>query len=360
MANYSRILQAAFLVTTTALGSVLAAHSNALAQSSDPGPPPTNATDGTEELKTADTATASSAAPTDGASELKPITVTGTHIRGARAAGAQLEIYTREDLDRSGYATVQDFIHTLPQNFQGGGGSEDASTGTLGTSNHFSGSSINLRGLGADSTLVLLNGRRMPNAGLEGNFIDISLLPQAAIERIEILPDGASALYGSDAIGGVVNFIMRKDYSGAETRLRYGRATESNTDEYRLSQAFGGTWSSGHAFISYEFYRRDFLTYGDRDYARSLDLRSQGGADYRYTLSSPGNILDLATFQPAYAIPSGQDGRNLTVDDLLPNQTNYQDRNPRGSLLPKQTRHSLFASEEQSITDNITIFADSL
>lgn len=288
------------------------------------------------------------------------IVVTGTHIRGAAAAGAELKVITRGELDRSGYATVQDYMRILPQNFSGGGASEDYSQGTLVTSNIFGGSGIDLRGLGADSTLVLINSRRIPAAGLQGNFTDISIIPQSAIERIEVLPDGASALYGSDAVGGVVNFILRKDFDGAETRMHYGTATEGRMEEFRIAQAFGKTWSSGHALISYEYHHRDLLSYGERDFAATADLRPRGGRDYRLFNSNPGNILDPATFQPAFGIPANQNGRSLAVEDLLANDINLQDRDLRASLLPEQERHSLFLSTEQSLSNSINIFGELL
>lgn len=236
-------------------------------------------------------------------SDADTIVVTGTHIRGALAAGANVDIYDSKDIERSGYATVQEFISALPQNFQGGGGSEDFSEGGLTGSNVLGGSSVNLRGLGSDSTLVLINGRRPPTSGLRSDFVDISTIPQTAIARIEILPDGASALYGSDAVGGVVNFILRKDFDGAETRLRYGLATDGNVDEVRVAQALGRSWEGGHFLVGYEFYRREHLKYTDRSFTSTFDLRPIGGLDRRYITSNPGNILDLFTLMPVYAIP---------------------------------------------------------
>lgn len=286
------------------------------------------------------------------------IIVVGTHIRGAAPAGSNIEMFTRQDLERFGHATIQDFMNNLPQNFQGGGGSEEPANGALSSSNQMSGSSVNLRGLGSDSTLILINGRRVPQSGLEGNFVDISLLPQSAIDRIEILTDGASALYGSDAVGGVVNFVLRKDYEGAETRVRYGRATEGHLDEFRFSQTYGVHWRDGNALISYEYYNRDKLTYGERDFISTADLRSRGGSDLRTHSSNPGNILDPATFQPAYAIPGNQNGRDLTIDRLLRGQVNLEDRNQNETFLPRQRRHSIFAVAEHSVSEWLTLFAE--
>lgn len=290
--------------------------------------------------------------------ELDPITVTGSHIRGAAPAGAALDVYDKQTIDRSGYATVHDFLQTLPQNFQGGGGSEDAFAGPLLSSNAFNGTTVNLRGLGADATLVLINGRRLPSSGLEGDFVDISNIPQAAVERVEVLSDGASALYGSDAVGGVVNIILRKDFEGFETRARYGTVTKGNLDEYRAAQAFGTNWETGNFIISYEFYKRGNLLNKYRSYAATSDLRRFGGTDYRSNLGNPGNILDPMTGQPAFAIPKNQDGRNLTVEDLLPGQINYGDNLSNVDILPKQKRHSLFSALELRVLENLDLFAE--
>src|SRR5262249_53847435 len=124
------------------------------------------------------------------------------------------------------------------------------------------GSSINLRGIGEGTTLILLNGRRMAS-GFFGSTPDISALPLSAIERVEVLTDGASAIYGSDAIGGVVNFILRKDFDGFETRAR-GGFSDGGVNEYRFSQTLGKNWGSGNALVSGEYYKRDLLPTSER------------------------------------------------------------------------------------------------
>src|SRR5690606_16722344 len=118
--------------------------------------------------------------------------------------------------------------------------------------NTASGSSINLRGLGNASTLLLLNGDRPPLGGFGGVFGDISLIPASAIERIEVIADGASAIYGSDAVAGVVNVIPRLRFEGAETSLRYGTA-DGDSQDVLASQILGRGWDSGHAVLAYEF-----------------------------------------------------------------------------------------------------------
>ncbi|PQA87189.1 TonB-dependent receptor [Hyphococcus luteus] len=207
------------------------------------------------------------------------VVVTGTNIRGVAPDSSPSRTFTREDIEMTGAATAQDFIQTLPQNFGGGsnadiGGSlpNDFSAGANSGREGAYGSSVNLRGLGSGSTLVLLNGHRMaPSSGL-GDFVDISLIPGSAIGRIEVLSDGASAIYGGDAVAGVVNFILRDDLDGIESSFRYGTVTEGDLDEYRASLAAGQNWSGGDAMIAYEFYDRDNLSAGDRAFSAAAPL----------------------------------------------------------------------------------------
>ena len=209
--------------------------------------------------------------------ELEEVVVPGSHIRGAQNLSSPVITFDRADIEASGYATTQQFVQKLPQNlnnisettFGAVNGGETPSVG--------GGAALNLRGLGGSSTLVLLNGRRLASAGV-GNYVDISLIPLSAIEQIEVLTDGASAIYGSDAIGGVVNLSLRKQFEGAETRVRYGTVTEGNHDEFQASQAFGHSWQSGQLLVSYDHYRRSRLDSTDRSFTpldgdtTSLDL----------------------------------------------------------------------------------------
>lgn len=124
------------------------------------------------------------------------IIVTGTRIRGAAPTGSPLTVLTHDDLEKSGRATVADMVQTLPQNFSGGPNEGSVGTGSRNGTNRNEGygASLNLRGLGTQSTLVLFDGNRPALGGLDGAFVDLSLIPSTAIDRIEILGDGASAI----------------------------------------------------------------------------------------------------------------------------------------------------------------------
>lgn len=196
---------------------------------------------------------------------LEEIIVTGTNIRGIENNTAPVTVLSRAYIDATGYSTTTKLLESVTQNFALANQSGINTPGVSGN-NREQGSSVNLRGIGEGTTLVLLNGRRLA-PGYRSAAVDISALPLSAIERVEILTDGASALYGSDAVGGVVNFILRDDFEGAETRLRAGAA--DGVDEYRVSQAVGGTWDTGNALVSLEYYQRDALLAQDRDFVPS-------------------------------------------------------------------------------------------
>lgn len=198
---------------------------------------------------------------------IEEIVVTGTQIRGIENNTAPLIVLSKQYIDSTGFGTTTKLIESLPQNFALANQSSIVTPGVSSSSEQ--GSAINLRGIGEGTTLVLLNGRRLA-PGFQSAAVDISALPLTAIQQVEILTDGASALYGSDAVSGVVNFILRDDFEGAETRLRSGFA--DGTNEYRVSQALGSAWESGNALLSLEYYQRDQLLAKDRDFVPTSSM----------------------------------------------------------------------------------------
>ena len=295
--------------------------------------------------------------------EVEEIVVTGSQIRGAGAAGANVITFDSEYIELTGLATTQEIIQTLPQNFGEGANEANQAVGVGGgTGNLGWSSSINLRGLGTDSTLLLLNGRRSAPGGSAGSFVDLNSIATAAIERIEVLPDGASAVYGSDAIGGVVNVILRSNYDGAETRLRSAPGT-SDIEESQVSQVFGKSWNSGSVLVTYEYYDRSELKSADRVYTRDSDLTNLGGSNRSVPGSNPSNIVryvlvDGTSQSVQLAIPSDQDGSALTPADLIDGMTNLQNIREGTDVIPKQERHSVFVAAGQNLSETVELFAE--
>lgn len=285
---------------------------------------------------------------------LEEIVVTGTHIRGASSAGTHVQVIDRRAIEASGYSTIQDVLtNTVPQNY-GGAPSEDFSGNSA---NYNLGTGVNLRGLGADATLVLIDGHRVASSGSDASFVDISGIPASAVKRIELLTDGASAVYGSDAVGGVVNIILRDDFEGAESSAHMGMA-KGGLEELTIAQLLGSTWSGGHLLGGYQFYDRASLARADRTYTATADQRRFGGDDWRFGFANPGNILDPVTFSESYAIPLNQDGTGLTTADLVPGTVNRATLQEGADLLPDVRMHSAFLTASQALNDSITLKAE--
>ena len=293
----------------------------------------------------------------DGIQEV--VRVTGTYMRDTDPVGQEIISANRADIESTGSATVPDFLSTLPQTF-GGGPNQDTYIGDEAQSNTGRGVGENLRGLGARATLVLIDGRRVAPSGDEGEFVDIENIPLSAIQRIDILPDSASATYGADAVGGVVNFILRDRFDGAETIARGGSGTRGDLQEYLFSQTLGKSWDSGSALVSFEVYHRGSLPAADRAYATS-DLRSFGGGDYDTFETNPGNILvPTATGIQTYAIPAGQNGQHLATAGLVAGTENLQSQYLDSQIVPSQQRWNFYAHGEKDLTDQANLFTDVL
>lgn len=271
---------------------------------------------------------------------VEQVVVTGTSIRGVASAGAPVIALDREQLAATGLATSSDLARALPQVLSLGADESRLGGAQDGAANSTRISAINLRGIGNEATLLLINGRRLAPAGVIKSLFDPNVIASAAIERLEVVVDGASAIYGSDAVAGVVNIITRSDFNGAETMARYGFA--DGTDQRIISQNFGFTWDGGSVFAAYEHNERDSLSGADRDFA-SNDRRARGGTDARPTLASPGNIISGTT---RYPLPAGP-GIGLTPAQLSAGTANRFDEGAFADLLPNQERDSFFVDARQ-------------
>ncbi len=288
------------------------------------------------------------------ASTLEEIVVTGSHIRGVDAAGSKLIVIGRDQIDASGYGSVAGVMSTVTQNFN----RANAANSYPDFFNLSHGAEVQLRGLGGGTTLTLVNGQRQAASGWQGSFTDVSSIPLSAIERIEILPEGSSAMYGSDAIGGVVNIILRKDFEGIEARVR-GSTTDSQATERTVALLLGHAGARGNVVAGFQFDDSDALQCSARAYcAANGNFGRFGGTDLRGYASNPGTILDPVTLAPIAAIPHGQDGTQLTPAQLVPGTVNYTDNVTNNDTLPKQTTRSAFVSASYKLTAQWEIAAD--
>lgn len=268
--------------------------------------------------------------------ETAEIVVTGTSIRGVPPTGSGLIGVSREDAKLIGAATVPELLATVPQ-LNSFNTAPRTSNGGLGSF------APGLRSLPTSATLPLMNGHRLISGSTQQTNPDYPFLPELAIERVEIVADGASAIYGSEAVAGVVNFITRKKVSGIEANVRYGFADDYNA--FNAGASTGHSWDTGSIVAAYQYSKNDNITGADRGY-RSLDFRAVGGIDTRSTVCPNANVnLFTGTI---YAAPSLTPGVNRC--------------DPRGpvDLLPANRTHSAFLSGRQELSSKITLWADVL
>ena len=199
----------------------------------------------------------------DGAESIEKIEVTGSRIKRVDMEGANpVQVITRAELVSSGITNMGDILQEIPS-VAGAGTNTAINNGGSGAIR------VSLRGLGASRTLVLLNGRRMVASGLGANSsVDLSTIPTAVVKRVEVLKDGASAIYGSDAIGGVVNIITRDDFEGFEFNASYDVGTQENDGETKSFDVTVGMSSDrGNAVVNAYYVQQGAQWAGDRDWS---------------------------------------------------------------------------------------------
>jgi len=241
-------------------------------------------------------ATDKAAAPA--ATNLQTVTVTGTRIRGGTTPSPVITIGS-EQIQQEGFADLGEVIRSVPQNFTGGQNpGVTGATGGFGNQNFTGGSALNLRGLGADASLTLLNGRRLAYDGFS-QAVDISAIPVEAVERLEIVPDGASAIYGSDAVGGVANVILKRDFDGVTVGARYGGATGGGLATREYTATAGTTWASGGLIATLKDADAGPIYARQRSYTKYLSdpYTIYNGSDSRSGLvsvhQSMGDVVEL-------------------------------------------------------------------
>jgi len=292
-----------------------------------------------------------------GTTNLDRIEVTGSRIRGSEMETQQpIVTLTRHEIERQGFTSVADVL----QNLTSAGSPAIARAEALASGENVGGYYVDIRNLGATRTLVLINGKRL--GATTGGYQDLSQIPMSAIERIDILKDGASAIYGSDAIAAVVNVITRKRHEGAEALAYFGQYGEGDGDNQQYSFTVGTPSERGGVTLSVEYSKqapvhakdRWFSAYGNAgpDYPRSgWSAVSQngswfgpcgpGGANTWCTLSNGGDPASVAGFHP-----------------ITPAE--YANSNQQMFLQTGIERRSVFVNANYDVTDSIVFNADVL
>lgn len=284
------------------------------------------------------------------------IVVTGSRIRRTDEGALPVQTITQEDIQRTGVTSPDQFLQTLSVAVQGNTNTVSASGAGVASGGV---SSASLRGLGSQRTLVLVNGRRLSGGGTitDSTSVDVNSIPLAAVERVEVLKEGASAVYGSDAIAGVINFILRKGYEGAEVTANYGEASGGagiakingvvgfgNLTEDRYNAMFVASWQ-----------KEDALFGRDRSFASS-SINEAAENDSTSGNSFPANVAAVDGSVAGNPM-AGNCAPSVTDPFFGPDVCRY-DPAPFVGLLPDSERASIYGAFRYALTDDLTAFVE--
>lgn len=298
---------------------------------------------------------------------LERVEVTGSRIRGASMETRQpIMVLNRVELEKQGFTSVVDVL----QNMTSAGSPAISRSDALASGENVGGYYIDIRNLGATRTLVLVNGKRL--GATSGGYQDLSQIPMSAIERIEVLKDGASSIYGSDAIAGVVNVITRKDFSGGEANVYFGQYGEGDGDNKQLSFTLGATGERGSLTLSAEYSKQDPVWAKDRWFSRDgskgpnstpADWSPVGqnstwcdprvDNDCKYDKNSGERVPVWLTLNPGGNPKNPNDYHELTAAERA-------NANEQMMLQTGIERKSVYINATHNFTDSISLNADVL
>lgn len=266
--------------------------------------------------------------------ELEEIIVTGTQLRGIAPVGTNVVTMSEQDIIATGAPSANEILTKIPQV-----SSAFLGTPTTGLDAGLSIVRPNIRNLGASgtsTTLVIIDGHRVVGAGALQSTPDPDVIPPGVLERVDVVPDGGSSIYGSDAIGGVINYISRKRFDGLEVSARAGFADDYQPSD--LNVTAGKDWGSGSGYVSYAVAHNDAIFGRDRDYV----IQTTPNSGY----CGAGTILaNGTTYQITGADP----------DTFTPGTMSSCDTSDDVSLWPESTRHNVFGSLYQELGSSVTL-----
>jgi iron complex outermembrane receptor protein len=285
------------------------------------------------------------------AEETTEVLVTGSRIRRAQEEGpSPIVSITSEELDARGYNTLLEALNDVPQN-AGGGFDQQSTTGFAPSA-----SAVDIRGFGVGRSLVLIDGRRVPvfplaQSGTD-NFVDLSSIPVAAIERIDVVTTGASAVYGSDAVSGVINIVLKRNTDN-EISVRRSDTTDGG-GQTRVQFATGlENEAFGSALVFAEYFKHDRMMFADRDYSRSDVLGGIGGsgAGIFSSFGNPGTFLGVDdSLTPASNCDTSGGSPGIQEGFCRFNRAQYRE------LIPAMEHFSLTGKLERPIVEQVSFF----
>ena len=320
---------------------------------------------------------------------VEEIVVVGSKIAGVDVTGSlPVTVLSQDQIQAQGVASAGELVGRLAQS-----GAQAFNSGVQGPNNARGDvASANLRGLGSGNTLVLLDGRRMvmhptsqqENGAIPVQIVNLNAIPTSALRRVEVLRDGASALYGSDATAGVLNFVIDRRFEGAQVTARYGFSEDTGFQEQSLNFKLGSSLNQGRTHLSVfgEIFHNTDMPASDRDYAATDDLSGRVDAQYagffnRTQSQSPWATARVATavtglgasFTTFFVQPCALSGSraNLQTPGVCLNggsstlpSTLRTDEGSARTMIPRTTRGSIMATLDHELTSSIDLFGDLL
>lgn len=335
---------------------------------------------------------------------LQPFTVTGSNIRRLNEEKTlPVTMIDRDAMETRDAAQASDLLASLPL-VTGLPGNE---TATLGATARGDNATVSLRGIPSSNTLVLLNGRRLPphpisqaEAGVPTLSTNVNQLPGRGLDRIDVLRDGASSIYGTDAVAGVVNYLTRRDFRGTELQLRYGETNHGDGEEYRatLTHGFDFAGGKGHGMVTVDFYDRAAIFARNRDFSAEADMSYRAPAPWNVSTDTTfnarsatteygnyllgavsatdayGNVTAFTRARPSgvpaslvsstglfYLVPNASGG--VQFQTTTPSRTGathdfYWNNNTYRVIQPESQRTNVFASGEYELNRRLTLFSD--
>jgi len=272
------------------------------------------------------------------------IVVTGTSIRGAGSVGSNVISVGREEIENTSAQTVQQILRSIPALTGSGSTPQGNSVG-----NSFYQPTIHSLGSSSsNSTLVLVDGHRISPGSQQQTLTDPNIIPPIALERVEVLAEGASSIYGSDAVAGVVNFITRRRYDGLMVTAQAGFGEDYRT--YNAGVLWGTVWDRGSVMLAYNFSNRSSLAFADRI---NRDYRARGGTNFGTFFCAPATIQPQGVSgiypSPTATAPVANNSANAPCQIV-----------PEGDIFPEETRHNAMFKARYEVTPELTVGLDAV
>jgi iron complex outermembrane receptor protein len=276
--------------------------------------------------------------------DIETVTVTGTSIRGVAPIGSNLVSVGRDTLEKSAAINASEMTNTVPAITQSGAAAQGENTYS-----YYAPSIHGLGGSASNTTLVMVDGMRMPGGGTQFGQTDPNIIPSSAIQRVEVLADGASSIYGSDAVAGVVNYITRREFRGLEFNGKIGAANAWNSGD--INGIWGQAWSTGSIYVAGQYSYQSALANNSRAFLSRGDYRAQGGQNLDTFYCSPATIRTPASGTDVFLSP----GATTTIANTAANAPCNNTVN--GDVIPSAERMAGMARIIQNVGDRLTLTA---